>query len=116
MKQYVVGGWVRDKLLGIEPNDKDFVVVGSTPEEMLSLKFERVGLAFPVFLHPVTKDEYALARTEKKVGNGYNGFTCEYMQECLDDVLLEKFKSLGYNTTDEYTIEELLKVLRHISQ
>ena len=46
MKIYAVGGWVRDKLLGIEPNDKDFVVVGSTPEEMLSLKFERVGLAF----------------------------------------------------------------------
>lgn len=115
-KVYVVGGWVRDKLLGLNPNDKDYVVVGSTPEEMLSLGFEQVGKAFPVFLHPETKEEYALARKDKKVGNGYTGFEFEYGIECLDVELLEKFKKLNYNTTDEYSVEELIKVLQHIIQ
>lgn len=74
MKIYIVGGAVRDELLGLTPKDIDYVVVGSTPEEMLALGYEQVGADFPVFLHPETKDEYALARTERKTGPGYHGF------------------------------------------
>lgn len=74
MKIYLVGGAVRDKLLGIPHNEKDWVVVGSTPEEMLKQGFKPVGKDFPVFIHPRTGDEYALARTERKVGKGYKGF------------------------------------------
>ena len=74
MKIYLVGGAVRDKILGIPVNDKDYLVVGSTPEEMVKLGYKPIGKDFPVFLHPKTKEEYALARTEKKVGKGYHGF------------------------------------------
>lgn len=76
MEIYLVGGAVRDELLGLKPRERDWVVVGSSPEEMLEKGFEQVGKDFPVFLHPETKEEYALARTEKKTGNGYNGFVC----------------------------------------
>ena len=72
---YLVGGAVRDKLLNRAAADQDFVVVGETPETMLALGFETVGSDFPVFLHPTTKQEYALARTERKQGRGYKGFT-----------------------------------------
>lgn len=72
---YVVGGAVRDALLGVAVKDHDYVVVGSTVEEMLSLGYKAVGKDFPVFLHPKTHDEYALARTERKTGKGYKGFT-----------------------------------------
>ncbi len=75
MKIYVVGGAVRDELLGVPVKDKDYVVVGSTPEEMVAAGFTPVGKDFPVFLHPVTHEEYALARTERKSGRGYKGFT-----------------------------------------
>lgn len=78
MKTYIVGGYVRDRLLGREGKDHDFVVVGSTPEEMLDRGFQQVGANFPVFLHPLTGDEFALARTEKKVAAGYNGFETEF--------------------------------------
>ena len=74
MKTYLVGGAVRDKILGIPVSDKDYLVVGSSPEEMIKLGFKPIGKDFPVFLHPKTKEEYALARTEKKVGKGYHGF------------------------------------------
>ena len=74
MKIYLVGGAVRDTLLNTIPNDKDYVVVGSTINELLSLGFKQVGNDFPVFLHPDTGEEYALARKEEKIGNGYNGF------------------------------------------
>ena len=74
MKTYLVGGAVRDKILGIPVKDRDYLVVGSTPEEMVELGYKPVGKDFPVFLHPKTKEEYALARTEKKVGKGYHGF------------------------------------------
>ena len=76
MQVYLVGGAVRDALLGLEVTDKDYVVVGSTPQEMLDKGFTQVGKDFPVFLHPHSKDEYALARTERKAGKGYTGFTC----------------------------------------
>lgn len=72
---YLVGGAVRDALLDIEGSDRDWVVVGATPEAMLNAGYTPVGKDFPVFLHPVTKEEYALARTERKSGTGYKGFT-----------------------------------------
>lgn len=73
MKIYTVGGAVRDTIMGLPVHDRDYVVVGSTVEEMLSLGFTPVGKEFPVFLHPETKQEYALARTEKKVAAGLQG-------------------------------------------
>ena len=74
MKTYLVGGAVRDRLLGLPPGDRDRVVVGETPESMLAAGFRPVGRDFPVFLHPDTGEEYALARTERKSGPGYRGF------------------------------------------
>ena len=74
IKTYLVGGAVRDQLLNIPTKDKDYVVVGSHPEDMIKQGFKPVGKDFPVFLHPKTHEEYALARTEKKVGRGYHGF------------------------------------------
>ncbi len=74
MKVYRVGGSVRDELLGLPVKDHDYVVVGSDPEEMVRLGFRPVGKDFPVFLHPETGEEYALARTERKTGRGYKGF------------------------------------------
>ncbi len=78
---YLVGGAVRDELLGREVVDKDWVVVGATPEAMLTLGFEQIGKEFPTFLHPVTKDEFALARTERKSGSGHTGFICDFGPE-----------------------------------
>ncbi len=74
MQIYLVGGAVRDKLLGLEPRDRDWVVVGATPEQMVEQGFRPVGKEFPVFLHPHTGEEYALARTERKTAPGYHGF------------------------------------------
>ena len=74
MQIYAVGGAVRDELLGLPVKDRDYVVVGSTPEAMSQLGYQPVGRDFPVFLHPVTHDEYALARTERKTTRGYKGF------------------------------------------
>lgn len=75
MQAYLVGGAVRDELLGLEVKDRDWVVVGATPKDMLARGFKQVGADFPVFLHPETREEYALARTERKQGRGYHGFT-----------------------------------------
>ncbi len=75
MEIYLVGGAVRDELLGIPVKDRDWVVVGATPEEMLAQGFRQVGADFPVFLHPKSGEEYALARTERKQGHGYHGFS-----------------------------------------
>ena len=75
MKIFQVGGSVRDEILGVEANDKDWVVVGSSPEKMVAEGFKPIGKDFPVFLHPESNEEYALARTEKKSGKGYKGFT-----------------------------------------
>ena len=74
METYLVGGAVRDQLLGLPVRERDWVVVGATPEAMLALGYTPVGRDFPVFLHPETHDEYALARTERKTGHGYTGF------------------------------------------
>lgn len=89
MKIYLVGGAVRDKLLGIPVKEKDWVVVGATVDDMLKQGFRQVGKDFPVFLHPDTHEEYALARTERKVGRGYTGF--------------------NFDTSPEVTLEEDLK-------
>ncbi|WP_038150279.1 multifunctional CCA addition/repair protein [Vibrio litoralis] len=86
MEIYLVGGAVRDRLLGIPSYDKDWMVVGSSPQEMLAQGFRAVGQDFPVFLHPETQEEYALARTERKSGQGYTGFECHY----APDVTLEE--------------------------
>ena len=75
MKVFTVGGAVRDELLGLPVKERDYVVVGATPEEMVANGFKPVGKDFPVFLHPDTHEEYALARTERKSGRGYKGFT-----------------------------------------
>ncbi len=91
MKTYQVGGSVRDELLGVEPHDKDWVVVGSSPEEMIEAGFKPIGKDFPVFLHPDTKEEYALARTERKSGKGYHGFKFYYDPSVtLEDDLLRR--------------------------
>ncbi|HEM6707928.1 TPA: multifunctional CCA addition/repair protein [Citrobacter koseri] len=86
MKIYLVGGAVRDALLGLPVKDKDWVVVGATPQEILDAGYQQVGRDFPVFLHPQTREEYALARTERKSGSGYTGFTCY----AAPDVTLEE--------------------------
>nr|MBP6596961.1 multifunctional CCA tRNA nucleotidyl transferase/2'3'-cyclic phosphodiesterase/2'nucleotidase/phosphatase [Arenimonas sp.] len=74
MPTYLVGGAVRDRLLGRPPGDRDWVVVGATPEQMVRDGFLPVGKDFPVFLHPSTREEHALARTERKTAPGYRGF------------------------------------------
>lgn len=83
---YLVGGAVRDQLLGIPVKDRDWLIVGATPEQLLAEGYQQVGNDFPVFLHPITKEEYALARTERKNGNGYNGFVCDFSP----DITLEQ--------------------------
>jgi tRNA nucleotidyltransferase (CCA-adding enzyme) len=125
MEIYLVGGAVRDKQLGLPVKEHDWVVVGATPEEMLSLGFTPVGKDFPVFLHPETKDEYALARTERKTGPGYTGFeTCADPTITLEQDLLRR--DLTINAMAETTDGELIDpykgsddlangVLRHVS-
>jgi tRNA nucleotidyltransferase (CCA-adding enzyme) len=81
MQIYMVGGAVRDTLLGLPVRDHDWVVVGSTPEEMVALGYLPVGKDFPVFLHPVSREEYALARTERKTARGYHGFEVQASPE-----------------------------------
>ncbi|MGI4815355.1 MAG: multifunctional CCA addition/repair protein [Janthinobacterium lividum] len=86
MKIYVVGGAIRDELLGLPVKDRDYVVVGATPEQMSAAGYRPVGRDFPVFLHPQTQEEYALARTERKTAAGYHGFAFHY----APDVTLEE--------------------------
>ncbi|MBI3230554.1 MAG: multifunctional CCA tRNA nucleotidyl transferase/2'3'-cyclic phosphodiesterase/2'nucleotidase/phosphatase, partial [Burkholderiales bacterium] len=81
MQIFMVGGAVRDSLLGLAISDRDFVVVGATPEHMLARGFRPVGKDFPVFLHPESQEEYALARTERKTAPGYKGFVFHTDQE-----------------------------------
>ncbi len=125
MQVYCVGGAVRDELLGLRVQDRDFVVVGSTPAEMESAGYKPVGKDFPVFLHPNTRDEYALARTERKTAKGYKGFQVH----ADPDVTLEQdlarrdlsinaiAKDESGNLIDPYSgIQDLKdKVLRHVS-
>lgn len=105
MKIYLVGGAVRDKLLGKEPHDKDYVVVGSTIDEMLSLGYKQVGKEFPVFLHPETGDEYALARTERKTGYRHTDFSFDFNSDVtLEDDLARRdvtINAIAYNVVNE---------------
>ena len=86
MKRYLVGGAVRDRLLGRAVGDRDWVVVGADPAELLAQGYLAVGRDFPVFLHPETREEHALARTERKTGPGYHGFAFH----AAPDVTLEQ--------------------------
>ncbi len=126
MKAYVVGGAVRDELLGLPLQDRDYVVVGATPEEMVAGGFRPVGKDFPVFLHPVTHEEYALARTERKSGRGYKGFTVHAAPEVtLEDDLRRRdltinamAKAADGTLVDPFHGRKDLEagVLRHVSE
>jgi tRNA nucleotidyltransferase (CCA-adding enzyme) len=102
VKIFVVGGAVRDELLGLPVQDRDYVVVGATPEEMIAQGFKPVGKDFPVFLHPRTHEEYALARTERKSGRGYKGFTVYAAPEVtLEDDLRRRDLTINAMARDE---------------
>lgn len=116
MQVFLVGGAVRDRLLGRDVKDLDYVVVGSTPQEMLAQGFKQVGADFPVFLHPKTGNEYALARRERKSGSGYHGFEVDFDPGSLNPDLLQKFVDLGFDPDQEYDVADLLKALQHINQ
>jgi tRNA nucleotidyltransferase (CCA-adding enzyme) len=125
MKTYLVGGAVRDALLGYPVVERDWVVVGARPEELLQQGYQQVGRDFPVFLHPQTKDEYALARTERKQGHGYTGFVVDYDPTVtLEDDLLRRDLSINAIAQDsDGTIIDPYggradlekRVLRHVS-
>lgn len=125
MKTYLVGGAVRDQLLGRPIKEKDWVIVGATPEELLKQGFKPVGKDFPVFLHPETKEEYALARTERKTAPGYKGFVFN----AAPDVTLEddlRRRDLTINAIAQSDDGKLIdpfggqqdlknKIIRHVS-
>ena len=125
MQVYLVGGAVRDELLGIAVKDKDFVVVGSTPEEMIAAGFKPVGKDFPVFLHPKTHDEYALARTERKTAKGYKGFVVHASPEVtLEEDLARRdltINAIAKDSTGKFIdpynglADIQSKTLRHVS-
>ena len=125
MKTYLVGGAVRDKLLGLPVKDRDWVVIGATPKKMIEEGFEPIGENFPVFLHPETKEEYALARTERKSGKGYKGFVFYSSPKVtLEDDLKRRDLTINAIAEDEngelidpYGGEADLKngILRHVS-
>lgn len=126
MKIYLVGGAVRDKLMKKEVSERDWVVVGGSAQEMLALGFESVGKDFPVFLHPTTREEYALARTERKTARGYHGFTFDTStQVTLEEDL--KRRDLTINAIAQTEEGEIIdpfggrhdlecKILRHVSE
>ncbi len=102
MQIYTVGGAVRDELLGLPVKDRDFVVVGGTPEDMVRLGYQPVGKDFPVFLHPQTHEEYALARTERKTARGYKGFQIHASPDVtLEDDLARRDLTLNAIARDE---------------
>ena len=126
LRTYLVGGAVRDELLGLRKPERDWVVVGSTPDQMLAAGYRQVGASFPVFLHPQTGEEYALARTEKKSGHGYHGFTVDFhpgvtLEEDLarrDLTINAMARDADGQLIDPYggvaDLEQ--KVLRHVSE
>lgn len=125
MDVYLVGGAVRDELLGLRVHERDYVVVGATPEQLIDKGYEPVGRDFPVFLHPDTKEEYALARTERKSGAGYTGFTCYAAPDVTLEQDLER-RDLTINAIAKSKTGELFdpfngqrdlekRLLRHVS-
>ena len=129
MEIYLVGGAIRDQILGIasETTEKDYVVVGSSPEELLSLGYRQVGKEFPVFLHPATHDEHALARIERKVGKGYKGFEFDTSRtvtleqdlsrrDLTVNAIAQKIDGNGSYIDPYGGIEDIkMKPLRHVS-
>jgi len=125
VKSYLVGGAVRDALLKLPVKDKDWVVVGATPQEMLDAGYQQVGRDFPVFLHPKSHEEYALARTERKSGFGYTGFSCYAAPDVtLEQDLLRRDLTINAMAQDDdgtiidpYNgLSDLkMRVLRHVS-
>jgi len=126
MKRYVVGGAVRDDLLGLPVKEHDWVVVGTTPEQMAAAGYKPVGKDFPVFLHPQTKEEHALARTERKSGRGYHGFTFHTGPEVTleDDLARRDLTVNAIARAEDGTLVDPhggrrdleARVLRHVSQ
>tara|TARA_R110000744_G_scaffold20143_2_gene52902 strand:- start:9506 stop:10774 length:1269 start_codon:yes stop_codon:yes gene_type:complete len=126
LNTFLVGGAVRDALLNRAVVDNDYVVVGSSVEEMQRLGFLQVGKDFPVFLHPKSKQEYALARTEKKAGQGYTGFNCNASSDVtLEEDLLRRDLTINAMAMDEHgkiidpyngQVDLKNRVLRHVSQ
>lgn len=126
MQRYLVGGAVRDQLLNIEVYDKDWVVVGATPDELIKQGYVAVGKDFPVFLHPETKQEHALARTERKVGAGYTGFECYFAPDVTLEEDLQR-RDLTINAIAQHPDGTLIdpyhgqqdledRMLRHVSE
>ena len=125
MQIYLVGGAVRDRLLHIPVKDRDWVVVGATPEQLLEQGFQQVGADFPVFLHPENHEEHALARTERKSGHGYQGFECHFSPDItLEEDLLRRDLTINAMAQDSsgqlidpYNGRQDLedRVLRHVS-
>lgn len=125
MQIFLVGGAVRDTLLQLEVKERDWVVVGATPEQLVAQNFVPVGKDFPVFLHPKTKEEYALARTERKSGAGYTGFECYAAQDVtLEEDLIRRDLTINAiaqdeqgNLYDPYNGQADLnnRILRHVS-
>lgn len=125
MKTYLVGGAVRDRLLDLPVTERDWVVLGETPESMLKQGFKPVGKDFPVFLHPESREEYALARTERKIGPGYKGFSIHSAQDVsLEQDLLRRDLTINAiamtpegDIIDPYNgVRDLeMRVLRHVS-
>ncbi|MCY3940240.1 MAG: multifunctional CCA addition/repair protein [Gammaproteobacteria bacterium] len=125
MKSYLVGGAVRDRLLGLEVRERDWVVVGTTAEQLLKEGYKEIGRSFPVFLHPETQEEYALARRETKTAPGYRGFEVEFGPEVtLEEDLMRRDLTINAMAEDdagrlvdphggERDLAE--KVLRHVS-
>lgn len=125
MKVYLVGGAVRDQLLGYPITERDFVIVGATPQDLLQKGYQQVGKDFPVFLHPQTREEYALARTERKLFGGYYGFACDFNPHVrLEEDLARRDLTINAMAMDEegnlidpfHGQDDLrLKQLRHVS-
>ncbi|MBN1378913.1 MAG: multifunctional CCA tRNA nucleotidyl transferase/2'3'-cyclic phosphodiesterase/2'nucleotidase/phosphatase [Gammaproteobacteria bacterium] len=125
MKTYLVGGAIRDRLLGLQVHEHDWVVVGATQKQMLELGYRKVGNNFPVFLHPETSEEYALARTEAKTGPGYKGFAVDFSPEITLEEDLQR-RDLTINAIAEDPAGGLIdphggrhdlevRLLRHVS-
>ncbi|NBX84243.1 MAG: tRNA nucleotidyltransferase [Gammaproteobacteria bacterium] len=125
MKIYLVGGAVRDQLLGISSHEKDWVVVGARPDELIEKGFQQVGKHFPVFLHPETHEEYALARIEQKHGHGYHGFDFQFSpQVTLEEDLYRRDLTINAIAMDDQghyfdpyhgQLDLKNKILRHVS-
>jgi tRNA nucleotidyltransferase (CCA-adding enzyme) len=126
MKTYIVGGAVRDRLLGLPVADRDHVVVGATPDDMVALGYQPVGKDFPVFLHPDSHEEYALARTERKSGHGYKGFTVYAAPEVtLEEDLRRRDLTINAMAEDETGVlvdpycgqrDLAARIFRHVSE